>query len=101
MTWEADRDAAAKALDPIAFWPRRRHSGGNPSTDYWEHIRSRRKNARHRAAQVMQELEKRGWRVPTSGRPEAVEGRNDASTGGPDCPGHNGNARITQSESQA
>lgn len=65
MIWERDIEAAARVLDPIAFWPRRKHGSqvNGVSEDYWEHIRSRRASARQSARRVIETMQKRGWRV--------------------------------------
>lgn len=59
---EQDVEAAARALDPVAFWPRRQHGGENGvGEDYWAHVRSRRKSARRTAQIVLDKLVERSW----------------------------------------
>lgn len=62
-----DRDAAAKALDPVAFergfLPRATENG----SEMREHLLGRRLSARRKATIVMQALTDRGWRRPAEG----------------------------------
>lgn len=59
-----DRDAAAKALDPVCF--EREYIARDRPDDFRRHMFARRDTARRKATIVMHALTDRGWRPPES-----------------------------------
>lgn len=57
-----DRDAIAKAIDPVAFDPA--SVRGDRPYDFKQHIYGRRSYARRTATLAIQVLDDRGWRPP-------------------------------------